>query len=176
MPQANLLKKKSRRASKTLLIFGEGLCEEMFLKHLRSFYSYNTGVAVSVRRGRGGNAYSIVVDAHRIPGAYNRKIVVLDNDNPEPEMNRARAEAKKRGIKLLENTPCLESVLLSIVNGKPIGRSSSWCKSEFELKYMEQGKRGELGEYVKVFPKSLLDAQRAKIPELNQLIDVMEGK
>lgn len=176
MLRTDSLKKKGRRASKTLLMFGEGLCEEMFLKHLRSVYSYNTGVAITIRRGRGGNAHSIVIDAHRIPGDYDRKIVVLDNDNPELEMNRARAEAKKRDIELFKNTPCLEFVLLSIVNGKLTGRNSSWCKSEFESKYMDQKKRGDLNEYAKVFPKELLDAQRANVRELNTLVVIMEGK
>ncbi|MEK7721868.1 MAG: RloB domain-containing protein [Elusimicrobiota bacterium] len=174
MPSTDPLK-KSRRASKTLLIFGEGLCEEMFLKHLRSLYSYNSGVAITIRKGRGGNAQGIVIDAHRIPGAYNRKIVVFDNDKSESEINKARAEAKKRRIVLLENTPCLEFVLLSIVNGKPVGQSSSWCKSEFESKFMGQAKRGEPSEYMKVFPKTLLDDQRATIPKLNRLVDIMEG-
>jgi len=168
-------KKKSRRASKTLLMFGEGLCEGIFLKHLKGLYSYNTNVAIAIRNGRGGNARSIVIDAHR-SGAYDRKIVVLDNDKPEPEMKSARVEAAAKGIELIENTPCLECLLLSIVEGKPGDKGSAWCKREFESKYLPQKKRRELSEYPKVFPKGLLDSRRSQIAELNRLIEIMEGK
>jgi len=147
MSRTNPYKKKKRQANRTLLVFGEGLGEKMFLRHLKKLYNFNSGV----------------------------RIVVLDNDKPK-EMIKARQEAKKRKIKLIENTPCLESLLLSIVDKKPIEKESSWCKKRFELKYIEKKKRGESDEYDKLFSKKLLNARRLKIIELNKLILIMEGK
>jgi hypothetical protein len=158
------------------LIFGEGLNEDAFLRHLRSLYSYNSNVAVTIRKGRGGTADGIVIDASNIPGDFDRRVVVLDNDKGQREMNNARSEAKHRGIILVENTPCLEALLLAILNdGKTYSaKVSSWCKSEFESNFLTKKKRAEMDEYVKLFPKTVLDKQRLKIPGLNSLILLME--
>jgi superfamily I DNA and RNA helicase len=176
MSRTNPFKKKRRQASKTLLAFGEGFGEEVFLKYLRGLYAYKNNVAITVKKGKGGDAQSIVIDADKTLGAFDRKIVVLDNDKTKAEMTKARQEAKKRGIELIENTPCLEFLLVSILDKKPNGKNSAWCKGEFESKYLEEKKRGEPSEYVKLFPKKLLDGQRLKVPELNALILIMEGK
>jgi hypothetical protein len=176
MSRTNPYKKKRRQASKTLLAFGEGFGEEIFLKHLRSLYSYKSNVAITIRKGRGGNAQGIIIDADRAPGAFDRKIVILDNDKTKAEMIKARQEAKNRNIEIIENTPCLEFLLITIINKKPIGKNSNWCKGEFESKHLDKKKRGESSEYIKLFPKKLLDIKRLKISELNKLIVIMEGE
>ncbi|MEA1925950.1 MAG: RloB domain-containing protein [Patescibacteria group bacterium] len=177
MSRTNPYKKKKRRARKTLLMFGEGFNEEIFLKHLRKLYSYNSGTATKVKSGKGGDAQSIIIDADKTYGAFDRKIVVLDNDKPKNEMVKARQEAKRRKIELIENTPCLEFLLMSIIIGKKLNeKNSSWYKSEFESKYLDRKKRREPNEYDKLFPKKLLDSKRPAILELNKLISIMEGK
>lgn len=176
MSRTNPYKKKKRQASKTLLLFGEGFGEEMFLKHLKSLYlSRDSGISIKIYNGKGGTPYNIIIDADRT-GAYDRKIVILDNDKMKTEMAKARQEAINRSIELIENTPCLEHLLISILDKKPNGKNSNWCKDEFESKYIDKKKRGEPSEYIKLFPKKLLDIQRLKILELNNLILIMEGK
>ena len=177
MSRSNPGKQKRRAASKTLLVYGEGPAEQVFMTHLKGLYAEGNDVSVLIRKGKGGAADRIVIDADNTPGAFTRKIVVLDNDKSTTEMDNARREAKQRKIDLFENTPCLEAVLLSILNG---GRSfaskgTPWCKSEFESKFIDGRKRTEIKECAKVFPKTLLDAQRTKVAELGRLIDLMEG-
>lgn len=176
MSRTNPYKKKRRSASRTLLMYGEGLGEEIFLKYLRGLYSRDSGVAITIRNGKGGTATNIITDAINEPGAFDRRIVILDNDKNEQEMNRARAQAKQKGVELLENSPCLEATLLSILrNGQSFSsKTSAWCKSEFESNYLGKKKRIELGEYGKIFSKTILDTQRANISELNALISLME--
>jgi len=176
MSRTNPYKKKKRQASKTLLVFGEGFNEEMFLKHLKSLYSYKSNVAITIKKGKGGDAKNIVIDADKTPGAFDRKIVILDNDKTKTEMTKARQEAKNRNIELIENTPCLEYLLVSILDKKTSGKNSDWCKGEFESKYLSKKKRREPNEYIKLFPKKLLDIKRLKILELDKLILIMEGK
>ena len=177
MSRTNPYKKKRRAASQTLLMYGEGLGEETFLKYLRGLYAQNSGVAVTIRNGKGGNAVNVIIDATNAPGGFDKRIVVLDNDKGEEEMQLARQEATNRGIILLENTPCLEAILLAILNnGKNFSnKQSSWCKSEFESKYLDKKKRIELNEYEKYFPKTLLDKQKTKVPELKKFILIMKG-
>ena len=176
MSRTNPYKKKRRSASRTLLMYGEGLGEEMFLKYLRGLYSRDSGVAITIRNGKGGTAMNIIINAVNEPGAFDRRIVILDNDKNEQEMSRARTEAKQRGVELLENSPCLEAILLSILrDGQPFSnKTSAWCKSEFESNYIDKRKRTELGEYGKIFSKTILDTQRVNVSELNALISLME--
>lgn len=178
MSRSNPYKKKQRFAKKTILVFGEGLGEEMFLRHLKSLYARDTGVQVKICRGKGGSADRIVIDADKLLGAFDKRVVVFDCDKVKAEMEKARKEAEIRGIILLEHKPCLESVLLAILNdGKMVGvKNSDWCKKEFESKYLEKKKRSELKEYEKLFPKSLLDRQRKKIVELGRMVATIKGE
>ena len=178
MSRTNPGKKKRRAAGKTILVYGEGLSEEVFLKHLRSLYSFNTNVAVTIRRGKGGTADGLVLHTSRALGAFSRRCVLLDNDKGKSEMKRARALCVEKKMEIFENFPCLEAILLSILsNGASFSsKSSPWCKKEFESKHISGKNRGNLDMCKNKFPKSLLDRMRSKVPELNALIKLMEGK
>ncbi len=175
MSRTNPQKKKRRSANITLLMYGEGLGEEMFLKHLRSIYSKNSGVTVKIRNGKGGNPSNIIISAINEPGDFDRRIVILDSDVEEQEMKKARAEANQKGIELVENNPCLEATLLSILrSGKSFSnQASAWCKKEFESNYIEKKKRKDPAEYKKIFTKDLLDRQKVNVSELGVLISFM---
>jgi len=176
MSRTNPHKKKHRSANSTLLMYGEGLGEEMFLKHLCSIYSRDSGTAVTIRNGKGGNPSNIIISAVNEPGDFDRRIVILDDDIDDQEMDNARAEAQQKGIELLENHPCLEATLfLSIVrpNQSFSNKTSDWCKKEFESNYISKKKRKDSLEYEKIFPKTLLDSQRVSIEELNTFISLM---
>ncbi len=129
-------KKKRRSASVILLMYGEGLCEEVFLKHLRGIYSYSTGVAIKIEAGRGGSALDIVNDAMHMPGDFDRRVVVLDADKDAKEMASARIMAKSNNIILIENVPCLEATLLAVLMGDkiPKGKTSAWYKKRVRVK------------------------------------------
>ncbi|KKP36577.1 MAG: hypothetical protein UR23_C0016G0002 [Candidatus Roizmanbacteria bacterium GW2011_GWA2_32_13] len=174
MSRTNPYKLKRRQANKTLLIFGEGFSEEIFLKYLRRAYSFNKNVAITIKRGKGGTPYNVVLDANKIPGAFDRRIVIIDNDKSKTEMEKARNLAKEKNIELIENTPCLESLFINILD-KKYNQNSVWFKHEFESKYLDRKKRDELDEYMKLFPKKILDKKQTEIPELKKLISIMEG-
>ena len=176
MSRTNPYKKKKRQANKTLLAFGEGMNEEIFLKHLRKLYCCNTNVAITVKKGRGGDAENIVLDASKVPGGFNRIVVVLDNDKPKKEIQKARAMAKEKEIELIENTPCLEHLLLLILESKNISTESKKCKKVFEDEYIEKRLRRESYKYDKYFTKEMLEEKRKTIKMLNSVINIMEGK
>jgi hypothetical protein len=132
---------------------------------------------VRIRRGRGGSADGLVIETANSIGDFTRRIVVLDNDKSEAEMSKAREEAKNRKIELIENTPCLEAVLMSVLEKEtPTNKGSWWYKNEFQSKYIERRKRDDPTEYTKVFSRQILENERARVVELNRLIDLMEGK
>ncbi len=177
MARTNPYKKPPRKAKKTILFYGEGSAEEVFLKHLRKVYARNSGVAVTIRNGQGGTADGIVEKASCYFGAFGKRIVLLDNDKPKAEMERARKIGKDYGVLLIENNPCLERLLLEILSyGKKLGNKKSQdLKKEFERKHICKKKRCDIEEYEKIFPKKVLDAKRKNVAELDRIIKIMEG-
>lgn len=159
-----------------MLVYGEGQSEEVFLKHLRGLYTRDSGVAITVKKGKGGTPEEVVKSAINYSGDFDRRIVVIDNDKSQTEMKKARKKANEHNIELIENTPCLEAFLLNILEDCDCkSKSSAWCKREFEKKYITKRKRTEMHKYEKFFPKGKLKKQRKRIATLNQIISVMEG-
>ncbi len=177
MSRTNPYKEKHRIAKQTLLMYVEGLGEEMFLKYLLQLYNRDSGVSVKIKNGKGGAPKNIVIGAANEIGDFDSRVAIVDNDRGDRERNNARSEAKDRDINLVEHSPCLEALLLSILhNGKSFSNKNSvWCKKEFESKYIEKKKRKEISEYKKVFPLTLLDEMRQKIEELETLVSFMEN-
>lgn len=176
MSRTNPHKRKRRQANKTLLIFGEGMNEEVFSKHLRKLYCCNANVAIAIKKGKGGNSANIVIDASRVPGGFDRRVVVLDNDKPKREIEKARGIAKSKDIELIENTPCLEYLLLTILGSKKISDISSECKKTFESNYISKRQRKEAYKYENIFTKKLLEEKRKTVKILDDILQIMEGK
>ena len=145
------------------------------MKHLQSEYGNGSGVSVKILKGNGGCPKRIVIDAGRIPGAFDKRSVVIDNDKDVNEMAEGKAEAMQRDVFFHENTPCLEAILLSILNaGKSFAdKNSDWCKREFESKHISRKNRSDMSEYKKVFPRDLLDRVRPLVPKLDEIIILM---
>lgn len=74
MSRSNPDKKKRRAAKKTILVYGEGMAEKVFLEYLRMLYSRNSGTAVTIRKGKGGSARDIVNNACNFPGAFDHGV------------------------------------------------------------------------------------------------------
>lgn len=177
MAHSEPYKRKKRAVLRTLLISGEGKNEEIFIKYLCALYARNSGVKITVQNGRGGSADYVVLDATKERATYDKRVVIIDNDKGIEEMSLARELAKKHNIGLLEHTPCLEAILLSVLYEKmlPQKKGSQWCKSKFETDYIAVNKRNEKSAYERVFPKSLLDTARTRVKELDLLISLVEG-
>lgn len=179
MARTNPQKRPRKYAKKTIIFYGEGSAEEVFLKHLKKTYARDSGVAVTVKSGQGGAADEIIRKAFRYTlGGFDKRVVWLDNDKPKAEMEKARTMAKSSGIILIENRPCLEAFLLGILNGGKVSKnkSSGYYKKEFESKHICKKKRCDIFEYEKIFPKKKLDSARKKVMELDEIVGFMEGK
>ena len=157
MSRSNPYKKPRRVAKQTVLFYGEGMGEEIFLKHLRGIYAQNSGLALTIRRGKGGTADGVVLSAIKYSGAFDRKVVVLDNDKSKGEMDKARQLAEQHSIVLLENKPCLEALLLGILEPKMSfeSKTSAWCKEEFQKSILIKSSARNLIAMKTFLPKQL---------------------
>lgn len=76
-------------------------------------------------------------------------------------------EAEYNNIKLVGSEPCLEGLLLKILD-KSVSDESKKCRTQ--LQNMLPGKSTESRSYVPLFKKELLDKARNKVEHLNILI------
>lgn len=165
--------KKQRQIRATLLAVGEGDTEEAFLKYLRSTYcSGNAGVSVTVMNAHGKGPGNVVGTAvgHLRMRAFDRALTLMDTDLEW--MKKDREAARKNKIDLIGSTPCIEGLLLRLL-GKPVPSQSVQCK-----KSMAQLTKVDLtdpGAYTNLIPKARLDVARLDIPELDQLLRLLEG-
>jgi hypothetical protein len=165
-----------RKIRKTLLLVGEGKTEKAFLEHLCSLYCADRqGVAVTIRNAYGGGPENVVDRAIRYSGnfSYDRVAVLMDTDRPWDDETRKRA--KKNNITLIGSEPCIEGMLLGILEqAVPEGTSSKACKGIIQKKLPNRDLT-EKESYQPCFSRSTLESARSKIPALNRLLECLEG-
>lgn len=168
---------KLRQKKITVLAFGEGENEKIFLRQLDDFYCRSNKIAVSTSSAGGGDPTYILNRAIRFRRGVKRDIefILLDTDIPWPEEMTARAT--KEEIELIGNTPSLESLFLEILKHPPEEwkeKSTRKCKELFETHCT--GGRFNEEECARLFTKAVLNEARNRIPILDKIIKIMEGE
>ena len=167
------MSRSQRIQRKTLLAVGEGYSEVAFLKHLKSIYcSGGFGVSVKVVNAYGRGPDNVIDHAISLIGteAYDHRLCLLDTDIPWPTTKAKKAKQKK--IYLIGSDPCLEGLLLEILQ-RPKGGNSEICKRN--LRAITNASMTESVDYKKLFTKPILDGARTRINTLDTLITMFEG-
>ncbi len=170
--------RKRRAVKRTVLLFCEGKNDEAFCKYIVTIFNNSFKTAVKVKGGRGGSPTDIVNGAIRVLGGYDTRVVFLDSDKTDEEMGRARKLAKQNNIVLIENSPCLEMILLQILGSDltKVKRDSHSLKKYFESNYISANKRSEIGKYNDLFPKELIESKSMSLESLGRLILLITDK
>lgn len=169
-------KPKKRKPQISILIFAEGARDEIFIKHLNTLYSRDNDYNIKIDSGQGGTPTEIVKGCINYPGIYEERIVVFDNDKSEIEMVAGRELARENGVKVLEQSPCLEGQLLEILKpGKDYStKSSKECKKQFEKEFIDGRKATDIREYQKILTKKIIEDARKKSDYLKKIIKCIE--
>lgn len=164
----------TRRVSRTALIYCEGAEDLAFVRHLVALYGESRGLKKKfrVRQNGGGSADSIVLGATKSNGAFDLRLVVLDSDRADVnpvEREAAEVTARQHSIGLIWNTPCLESMLLGVLENNDHSNTANG-KSVFERKYMKPEDRTDSRSYSAILTLEQYENARARIPSLDLLI------
>ena len=154
---------------RSVLIVGEGLTEEAFLRHLKSLYiTRGCGIGLKIRNAHGKGPDHVVGFSirQRNNAAYDRVIALLDTDDPWPDKVVKRARQKK--IELIGSTPCIEGLLLRILN-QPVPEQSADCKQR--IMNLINGRLTIPGSYSALITHEALEARRVQIRELDKLLN-----
>ena len=112
--------KHSRVQIKTLLIVGEGLDEEAFLKYLSSkLVTRGAGLKVTIKNAKGKGARHVIDWTIRQAGIahYDNVAALFDTDTDWTQA--VKQQAKKHKILLLKSDPCFEAMLLRMLGITP---------------------------------------------------------
>ena len=163
-----------RTTLRTLLIVGEGDCELAFLKHLKTLYvPRGSGVRATLKNAHGKGPEHVVDFAVRQcrNADYDLRAALLDTDLPWPA--RLIRDAIARRILLIPSNPCLEGLLLHILD-RTVPKTSDACKKS--LQAVLGGRPTAAPSYVPLFDRVLLEQRRRSIRSLAWLLDLFEGK
>lgn len=160
----------------TVLAYGEGEAEKIFLRYLVSCYCRRYKVSVATSSAGGGDPTSILDSAIRFRRGVKRdfEFILLDTDKPwSDEMKR---RAREEGIKLIGSHPCLEAFFLKILESPDLlqGVGSGRCKASFKKLCESNNFNDEV--CAKLFPKSLLKSARQRLSKLDEIIKIIEGE
>lgn len=167
MSRSNPYKLKPRTTRATAQIVCEGFTEEAFCKHLKSIYARDCGVCVSIFNARGGSPDDIIQLALRRK-SYDRTVVFFDADKPLSD--KAKKKALSARYQLVVSAPCVEGLLLSLLN-LPVPQSTEACKKAFDA-ILRGNQKFDPRCYALHFPKTFLDS--LSHPHLLTLLSVFQ--
>ena len=149
--------------------FGEGDDEETLIKYLRTIVPRGSS-RVTVHNAGGGSPEKIITKAIRFGAiGYNRAFIVMDSDVVLPKSYEKKARAA--GFKIIKSVPCLEGMLLSVIESKTnwARKTSKECVKYFEKKYNEINTRS----LAKLFPPKILKKIKNKKHTLRQILLIL---
>ena len=163
-----------RQTQQTLLLVGEGDCELAFLAHLKTLYvPRGSGIRATLRNAHGKGPEHVVDFAVRQcrNADYDLRAALLDTDLPwAGGLSRV---ARARRILLIPSVPCLEGLLLHILNRR-VPETSDACKRLLQAEM--DGKPTAASSYVSLFDRALLESRRQSVKSLAWLLDLFEGR
>ena len=157
---------------RAVLIFGEGPTDKAFIGHVRDVVVDRFGpTSVKVDCGQGGSP-ECIVDAleRRVRNAdFDVVVVAIDSDVGISVETRRRIAAA--GFILTTFEPCLECVLLEILDDPPQGfLACDACKRQFHERYISARKKRHRSYYRRDFTSDVLVEARGRVTALDRLI------
>jgi hypothetical protein len=166
--------------SESIVLFGEGKTEAIFLDHIKTIYEAHRHLKIKVDKGQGKSPKDVaerLVNTQLRVGNYDRSLLLIDSDI---DHNLTSKYLSSHNITLVLSTPkCIEGLMLQILGKLPKGAAHSASK-DLKSTFMRLLDTKEAGYAKKLaakcpvfFSKELLDAKRRHIPELNAILEFL---
>jgi len=168
----------------SILLFGEGKTDAIFLNHIKTLYAGRTRARVKIDAGQGGGPRQIasrLIKKHLDIGAYDRSLLLIDEDMPVEEIPAAWLRNHK--ITVITNAPmCLEGLFLTLLDDLPPPSerrlSRNW-KRRFQQRHLNTDRDSEIVNRLRkkcadLFPFDLIERQRASNPVLRGLLEFIK--
>ena len=176
---------------KTQLVYVEGPDESAFIKYLRK-HPYKKdirgcGMKSEIIIAQGGGFQDVFDEAlKRKENGYDRIVVVMDydwmGDTPAQRKNQLRRLEEqiqdKNTALLIVNKPCLEGLLLSILEDENFSEEDGCdsLKSHFQKQYLDKSERKIPDNYTKFFSREKIEIARGRVSSLDLLIRAIQNE
>lgn len=177
---------KGMPGKRSILLFGEGKTEWVFLSHLCQLYR-SAAVVTKVDHGQGGSPRTVVEAAikARSLGDYDKVLILLDADRDASDI--ADDWVTRHRLEIHFSEPCIEGLLLEILGDQEVtklrkgSKSSERCKSRFEREWLgnDRGTRTilRLKAVLPVkLPRELLENARKRVATLDGILHAISGE
>lgn len=156
------------KASRTLLLVGEGRTEEAFLNHVKQIYApRGCGLRVTITNARGKGALHVVEWTARQRGvaAYDKVAVLLDTDQDWSDV--VAKKARQARIQVLKSEPVFEAMMLRLIHQSDIGDAKT-LKARFAPYVSNNPLSPE--NYATHYGQPCLEAGRNIVPTIDALL------
>lgn len=156
---------KRKRVKKTVIIVGEGPTEKAFLEYLGQFYiKRNSGISVKIQAATGGSPECILSKTIKLE-QYDSKAILMDTDKEWSPSLIKKAQQKK--IKLIGSQPCIEGLILEILE-RNVPYESKNCKDSCSELF--RGKLTNKETYKEQLSSEWIEQKRQDISTLNEIL------
>ena len=168
--------KKKIKQKHTIFIYCEGQTDHSFIQYLINIFSNFEEKNIESKKGQGGGPSIMIRKTAREPGEYDERYIFLDVDQREnKDKKKCEDDARRQGIELIWSDPCLEGLLLQILNGHPQMSDSQKYKKYFKEEYNSNKRQYDSEMFERLFPKEKLVSKKEKIPTLKELIEIVNN-
>lgn len=168
----------------SMLLFGEGKMDGIFLNYLKAVYGDRERQAIKVARGQGGSPECVVtrmVKSELEIANYERSLLLIDSDLPIEKKTLVKLD--ELGVALVLSEPrCIEGLMLKVLDDLPKGARNSASKNlkrRFWKNHLKTDKERDALKRLnrgigKLFPKKTLETARKTCGTLDELITFIE--
>jgi hypothetical protein len=167
--------RKTQRES--VLIFGEGAKDRAWLIYLVSQFSDLRIKFIRVKCGYGGSPKDVIYGALQQFGDFNKRVVIIDGDKPKAEYIGTSELAAKHNLVLIIVKPCMEALLLQILQPRKKWRSkpTKTCIQTLE-KIIPRTKQVNSRAYGRHFSKKKIMTAVNKNKELKAILKLISPR
>jgi hypothetical protein len=172
--------RRNRQVKRTLLVQTEGREDKAWCFLLKHHFADSDLTSITIDPGSGGSPVEVVRAAitkkRLLHDTYDHVVAIVDGDRPE-ELDDARLLARRNNIELVVVAPCMEALLLNVLEPESAWYSTdSGHKSHFERNYIRSDRRTQHVHYFKVFSPEVISVAAQSDPTLARLIELMRGQ
>ncbi|MDN5275880.1 MAG: hypothetical protein JWN33_529 [Candidatus Saccharibacteria bacterium] len=172
---------RDKKIKQARLVETEGRHDRAWCHLLKAIYTDQAKYSVVIESANGGSPAEVVQAAINkqklVSGSFEHVVAIVDGDKTAAEIEEARVLSDKHNVELIIVTPCMEALLLNILEPqKNWYNTAKGHKSYFQRKYIRSDRRTAFIHYLKVFKPDSIEAASKSDPVLLHIIDVISGK
>lgn len=173
MSRSNPWKQKPRHTRHTTLIVVEGDTELALVNYLKGLCGRNCGTRVTPENAHGGSGDIVLKLAIKLGKDFDVRACLYDTDRA-PTVKKHIRKAKQLHIQEIQSTPCIEALLLEILEEKAPA-STDDCKRAMQ-RIVGDDNLTEVATFKKYFPQELIERRSFDVPQLAALLKLIKRK